>query len=477
MFKSVFSKYFTVTATIVFASFVLLAGMQTLFARRYWLRDKELLLNQHAVIVAGFVSENTFQSSSGEYIIPSTITPTLDRFAKSFEGSALVVDTDFRVLLCSDGIACSHINQKLPDSLRSALQNNTLFTVSRVGNFYNEAKYCAGTTLSKNGKTIGYVLVTSSAAELFNYIMDNIRTFLISGLAILIVAFVVLYVMTYRLVRPLRQMAIATRQFSQGNFSYRIKVRGKDEVAELAAALNGMAVSLSSVEEMRRSFVGNVSHELRTPMTTISGFIDGILDGTIPPERQTEYLKIVSEQTKRLSRLVRSMLDLSRIDSGELQLHATSFDLTAVVCNTLVLFEQRIEEKQLRIEGIDTCTPQYITADYDLIQQVVYNLVDNAVKFTEQGGLIRLLLFRKNDRTYCMIRNSGAGIPATELPHIFERFYKSDRSRGLDKNGTGLGLYIVKTLIDLHGGEITVSSREHEYCEFSFWLPDSQKNC
>lgn len=476
MFKSVFSKYFTVMAAIIFCSFVLLAGAQTLFARRYWLRDKETLLKEHAVNIAGFVSEQAFEYLPNEYIIPPTITPTLERFAESFDGNVIVTDTAFCVLLCSDGGNCTHIGEELPISLRPSLQNGSLFSVSRVGNFYDEAKYCSGATLYNGDAVIGYVLVTTSAAELFDYIVDNIQTFLISGLAILIVSFILLYMLTYRLVRPLRQMATATRQFSRGDFSYRVKVRGKDEVAELAAALNGMAVSLSSVEDMRRSFVGNVSHELRTPMTTISGFIDGILDGTIPPDRQKEYLRIVSDETRRLSRLVQSMLDLSRIDSGQLKLNPVSFDLTAIVCNTLVLFEQRIEEKEIQIEGIDTCNPQYIQADYDLMQQIVYNLVDNAVKFTEQGGRIRLLIFRKDNRTYCMLRNTGSGIPAAELPHIFDRFYKSDRSRGLDKNGTGIGLYIVKTLIDLHGGEITVSSREHEYCEFVFWLPDSQKS-
>ena len=477
MFKSVFSKYFTATAAIIFCSFILLAGLQALLARRYWLRDKEIFLSEHAANIAGFVADNSFVMKTGEHLIPATITPVLDRLADSFDGSALITDTSFQVLLCSDGLNCSHIGEELPGVLRPNLQNNSLFTVSRVGNFYDEARYCSGVTLYKNNTVIGYVLVTTSARELLDYILDNVQTFLVSGLAILIIAFVVLYVMTYRLVNPLRQMATATRQFSQGDFSYRVKVHGKDEIAELAAALNGMAVSLSSVEEMRRSFIGNVSHELRTPMTTISGFIDGILDGTIPPERQAEYLKIVSDETKRLSRLVRSMLDLSRIDSGELKLNPTTFDLTSAACNTLVLFEQRIEEKDLSIEGIETCEPQYVTADYDLLQQVMYNLTDNAVKFTEQGGRIRMAIFRKDDRTYCTIRNSGTGIPTTELPHIFDRFYKSDRSRGLDKNGTGLGLYIVKTLINLHGGEISVSSRENEYCEFTFWLPDSQKNC
>ncbi len=476
MFKSVFSKYFTVIAAVILSAFVLLAGVQTLFARRYWVRDKEELLTNHAANIAGFVAENSFEAfpdaSGSSYYIPAAMTPTLARLAEAFDGNALVVDTDFRILLCSDGSACPHIKQELPITVRTGLRNGPLFLVSRLGDLYDEAQYCSGTTLVKNNTVIGYVLVTSPATELLNYIIEYIQIFLISGLSILIVSFIVLYLMTYRLVRPLRQMAVATRRFSQGDFSYRVPVRGKDEVAELAAALNGMATTLSSTEAMHRSFVGNVSHELRTPMTTISGFIDGILDGTIPAERQSEYLRIVSEETKRLSRLVKSMLDLSRIDSGQLKLSPSSFDLTALACNTLVLFENRIEEKHLAIEGIDTCSPQFVTADYDLLQQVVYNLLDNAVKFTQENGKIRLLIFRQEERTYCTVRNTGPGIPAAELPHIFDRFYKSDRSRGLDKAGTGLGLYIVKTLVDLHHGEITVSSREDEFCEFTFWLPD-----
>lgn len=472
MFKTVFSKYFAATAAIIFFSFLLLTGSHALFARRYWLRDKQKVLADHAANVSGFVVQNSIEITPDKHFFPHTLSSPLERLAESFDGNILVTDVNFRVVLCSDNSSCEHMDKTLPTAFHAPLKNGSLFTVSRVNDFYSEAQYCSGTVLKQNATVIGYVIVTSSAKELVQYIIENVQISLISGLSVMMVAFVVLYLMTYRMVRPLRQMAVATRQFSQGDFSYRIKVSGKDEVAELAAALNGMASSLSAFEDAHRSFVGNVSHELRTPMTTISGFIDGILDGTIPPERHGEYLHVVSDEIRRLSRLVQSMLDLSRIDTGALKLRPVSFDLTAVVCSTLVLFEQRIEEKGVQIEGLDTCSPQFVVADYDLMQQVVYNLIDNAVKFTENGGRLRLQVLRKQDRTYCMIRNSGEGIPSIELPHIFERFYKSDRSRGLDKHGTGIGLYIVKTLIDLHGGEITVSSREREYAEFTFWLPD-----
>ena len=261
-----------------------------------------------------------------------------------------------------------------------------------------------------------------------------------------------------------------------GDFSYRLPVKGKDEIAELAASLNSMAVSLSAVEGMSRSFVANVSHELKTPMTTIAGFIDGILDGTIPDEKRNYYLKIVSDEVKRLSRLVKSMLDLSRIDSGQLKLKPVTFDLTTVIGNALVMSEQRIDEKHITITGLEDCPPLEVYGDFDLIGQVVYNLLDNAIKFTNDGGEIGFRLEKRDGRTYFAIRNSGIGISAQELPHIFERFYKSDKSRSLDKKGVGLGLYIVKSVINLHGGEIIVRSIEGEYCEFEFWLPAPAEN-
>ena len=184
-------------------------------------------------------------------------------------------------------------------------------------------------------------------------------------------------------------------------------------------------------------------------------------------------MKIVSDEVKRLSRLVRSMLDLSRIDSGELKMNTVRLNLTEVVGNVLVASEQRIEKKRLTITGLEDCERQEIDGDYDLMNQVLYNLLDNAIKFTDEGGNIHIRLYRENGRVYVSIRNTGEGIPPEEMPQIFERFYKSDRSRSLDKNGVGLGLYIVHTVVRLHGGEITVRSVQNDYTEFCFWIPES----
>lgn len=274
-------------------------------------------------------------------------------------------------------------------------------------------------------------------------------------------------------------MSAAAKAFGNGDFSIRVPDDRDDEIGELGHAFNNMANSLSDSEGMRRSFIANVSHELKTPMTTIAGFIDGILDGTIPPERQNYYLKIVSDEVKRLSRLVRSMLNLSRIDSGELKINPVNFDLTDTVFQTVLTFEQKIDEKKIEIRNLENAIPMTVYGDQDLLHQVIYNIVENAVKFTNEGGYISFTLADSIDRACLSIENSGMGIAAEDLPRVFDRFYKTDKSRSRDKNGLGLGLFLCKTILKLHGGDITVSSVENEYCRFDLYIPkpvNNQKN-
>jgi len=268
-------------------------------------------------------------------------------------------------------------------------------------------------------------------------------------------------------------MADATRAFANGDFSVRVPVEGVDEIGVLAASINEMATSLAELEMSSRSFTANVSHELKTPMTTIGGFVDGILDGTIPEEKHRHYLTIVSEEIKRLSRLVKAMLQLAKIEAGERQIIANQFDIHDTVIQTVFAFEQVIESKDLEIRGLDV-DKIMVEADEDLIHQVVYNLVDNAVKFTNQGGYIEFEFNGDDKMIYVAVRNSGDGIPENELNKLFDRFYKTDRSRSLDKNGVGLGLYIVRTVIGLHGGEIRARSKQGEFTEFEFSIPLSR---
>ena len=477
MFKSIFTKYFTVMSLIIVISFAAMGAMQMLFSTRYWVDEKRNLLEENTLRIAEMTSQLAVEDTenAGHYqILGDRLSPYLSLMADAIDATVLVVSNKGEVILCSD-TALHPSDAMLTDAIVAKMDGSGFFEVGKLGGYYTARQYTTGEPILLNGGQVqlGYVFTSISAAGMSEYLMNNLQVFFLSALGVLTLTFIALYVMTYRMVRPLRQMAAATRSFGMGDFTYRIPVHGKDEVAELATSLNNMAVSLSSVEGMRRSFVANVSHELKTPMTTIAGFIDGILDGTIPDEKRNHYLKIVSDEVKRLSRLVKSMLDLSRIDNGELHLKPVAYDLTEQACTVLLSFEQRIEDKDIRVEGLEDCPRIDVTGDFDLLGQVIYNLVDNAVKFIDVGGTLSVSIERRDGRVYCAVRNTGAGIPAQEMPHIFERFYKSDRSRSLDKNGMGLGLYIVKTVINLHHGEIVVRSVEGEYTEFEFWLPDT----
>ncbi len=477
MFKSVFSKYFSTLTLIIVAGFLVMGGLQILLFSRSLAEDKRDLLQENAEAIAAHTATEVIESKltpNGGVIYrldQEGLNPFLRMIGTAIDATIFLTDGDGDVLLCSDAALLPLAKDTPLGAITAQVTGDSHFTVSTASGLFESPQYTVGVPIKIKERVIGYVVVTAPTASAGNILWDNFKVYLLSALGALVLSFVVVYVFTFRLVRPLRQMAAATRRFAQGDFSARVRVKGKDEVAELGDALNHMAVSLSSVEMMRRSFVANVSHELKTPMTTIAGFVDGMLDGTIPPKDQPRYMKIVSDEVKRLSRLVRSMLDLSRIDSGELKLTTVRMDLTEALCGVLVASEQRIEKKNLRITGLEDCGKAEIDGDVDLMSQVLYNLVDNAIKFTNDGGDIDIRLSSENGRVEFVIRNTGAGIPPQEMPQIFERFYKSDRSRALDKNGMGLGLYIVKTVVNLHHGEVAVRSVEGEFTEFSFRLP------
>lgn len=479
MFKSIFSKYFTVVVAVVLTSFVALCGTQTLLSARYWTTERRDSLCQSAVTVADCTASYTIRDGAGGFVIGEGFQPFFKLLAETDANFGRVIVVNGRGELVLSTLDISPETVLPPALMQEAVTNVTAnvpwFFVGTVGDVYAERQYTAVAPVVYDNEVIAYAFVSSPTDRLADYIVTNLQVFLLSAMTVLALTFAVMYVMAFRLVRPLRQMAEATRRFAEGDFSARVKVKGRDEVAELAAALNSMAVSISSAEETRRSFVGNISHDLKTPMTTIAGFIDGILDGTIPPDRREHYLRIVSDEVKRLSRLVKSMLDLSRIDGGQLTINPVSFDLAEMACNTLLSFEQRLSDKHVTVEGLEDSPRCCVRGDFDLIGQVVYNLTDNATKFIDTDGTLTVSLTRREGWVHFRIRNTGAGIPAPEMPHIFERFYKSDRSRSLDKQGVGLGLYIVKNVISLHGGEITVRSVENEFCEFEFRLPAAEE--
>lgn len=320
----------------------------------------------------------------------------------------------------------------------------------------------------------GAVFVTTVSLDLFGALLPFLALYVgFTGLA-LAIAFVFVYFVTLQIFRPLSQMRTAARAYADGDFSMRVEVKRNDELGELATVFNNMADSLDRLEQMRRGFVEDVSHELRTPMTSIAGFIDGILDGVIEPEEEKRYLTIVSEEIKRLSRMVSGMLDVAKIQSGTMVYTKCSFDISEILAKNLAGFEERISEKNIDLRcPIDPEDDWFVYGDPDAIHRVIYNLLDNALKFVETGGKVFVFAQKENGFVRISVRNSGATIAQKDLPHIFERFYKTDKSRSKNKSGVGIGLYLVGNIVRDLGGEVSADSVEGQYTEFSFTLPQA----
>ena len=327
-----------------------------------------------------------------------------------------------------------------------------------------------------NQSWVGYVVVTSASDVWSNMMSTTLRSIAVAGLWILLAALIVIYFTTEKIISPLREISRASKKLMVGQFDVRVQVHGRDEVAELAMAFNQMASALQNLDAMRNSFVANVSHDLRTPMTTISGFIDGILDGVIPPEQHAQYLQVVSDEVRRLSRLVTALLDVSRLQAGDRKFDLKPFDVCEMGRQILISFEQKIDEKGLDVEFDCDDERMFVIADKDAIHQILYNICDNAVKFSVPGGKLRMSFTwiqgegGRRRKAAVTVFNEGQGIPAEDLPFVFERFYKSDKSRSLDKSGVGLGMFISKTIIEAHGETISVTSDYGKNCSFTFTL-------
>ena len=389
------------------------------------------------------------------------------------EMSSVICDLEGKLILCAENpLSCPHQGLVISDDfVDQVVENKVIRSTGVIQGLYAESRNVVAVPIENDGKAIGIVITSMPVSEellAFNRLSEM---YLIIAIVVVLVAVLVAWYFIRRHSKPLRDMAKAAQDFGHGKLDARVQVdKGTSkEVQDLASAFNTMAVSLQLSENHRQAFVENVSHELKTPMTTISGFVDGILDGTIPPEKQDYYLTMVSNETKRLSRLVRSMLDISKLqDTGSLL--RTRFDLSEAAGQVLITFEQKINGKSLDVEVDFPEFPVYTNAAPDAITQVIYNLVDNAVKFCPEHGQLGLRLKVSGQKLYFSVYNSGETIPAEELPLVFERFHKLDKSRSENRDSWGLGLYIVKTIICGHDENISVTSKDG-ITEFTFTLP------
>lgn len=475
MKKTVFKRFLIFALCTSLVCILIALGVLTFPVSDYITRSKKNTLEQNTRELATFISE-----ISGGDIDSLTdrekqiFTSALDSLASSQHAVVIIAKQSGEITYCSSEDMLES-SDTLPQEVIKDISDGEHFEQGTLHNIYKRSYYISSAPIKSadSNDTIRYCIVAQATLWTSDYIPSVFLMLVI----LVIIATLMLFILTssyvYNTTRPLKQMSTAAKRFAVGDFNSRVHVDSKDELGELADAFNEMAESLSASENMRRNFIANVSHELKTPMTTIAGYIDGMLDGTIPESEQPMYLSIVSDEVKRLSRLVTSMISLSKIDSGEIKVNKVPFVLEDTVFSVLLGFEGELEKKNITVEGLDGDKDTYAYGDRDLIYQVIYNLVENAVKFTNRDGYIKVGCNKSTNRTYMYVENSGAGILPEDLRLVFDKFYKADKSRSSDKKSMGLGLYIVRTIVLLHDGNVTVESEPDKYCRFIFWLPNA----
>ena len=470
--RTISREFFSTIAAVLVLGLSVMCAIQTALSAAYFVNERRAALT---AILDGAAALTERFAEAG-YIVTRPLGDDRAQSARSgyelFNTSSgamvFVTAEDGSVLLHTEGADFTdrRIPQKMLDQMDAG---DDLFVTGTLDGVYTDKYYTAGRRIDING-TVGYLFAASPMTALGSYIMDMLVMFGISAVAILLLCSLLCWVLARRITGPIEAISDAARKLGSGDFTARAPVDGCVELADFATTFNNMATRLQTIDNSRGQFMGNIAHELRTPMTTIKGFIDGMLDGTIPQEENQHYLTIVSQETGRLARLVQNMLDITKLEAGEVPVHARNYDLWKTVNDVVLSDEQRIEDGRIDIRGLGG-PPMMICADPDFVHQVVYNIVDNAIKFTPEGGAISFSAQKKGGMVEVRIENTGSGIAPEALPFVFERFYKEDRSRGMNTRGSGLGLHICKILVNLSGGQIHAESEEGKWCRFVFTLP------
>ena len=470
--KSTFGRSFSVFAGILLVALTVLGGSFQMMVQDFLTDTTFDSLEQDAQIIADLAASYMEDDSlSGREFLMN-----LDIASKVSGSDAVICNSDGKVTICSDSLfGCKHMGLYVNEEyLQKVLSQGSDRATGLIKGLYSEERFLVALPVTAADGDTGIIIVSSPSASVNQVLTKISNIFLTTAVCVILVSVAAVSFFARRESKPLQEMAKVANAFGHGNLEARVKIEESysEEVEELALAFNNMACSLQKSEYRRQEFVANVSHELKTPMTTISGYVDGMLDKTIPEDKWPHYLQIVSDETKRLSRLVRSMLDISQLQSeggipDEKKIH---FDLEDCCGSVLITFEKKIEDKGLNVEVDMPEHPVYTFANEDYITQVIYNLIDNAVKFCPTGKTLGLKIREGGAKVYVSVSNEGDTIPPEELPLVFDRFHKLDKSRSQNRDGWGLGLYIVKTIVCSHGENISVTSRDGK-TEFTFTLP------
>ena len=486
MGKTLFTRIFLTTVLIIFVSCGLTISLLYSQLGSYLVNAQSKTLERtadHMAEVAGrFVGE-----SEGGFITGSYDSAAVWMFQKNIENQSnnngctvLIVDVNANIIAMAGDIDFIEdkyiddyrldprlISKALDGSETSGISGDKTPGISK--NIYVVTEPIYGGYASEN-MIWGAVVVCKPLPEIRQARNEVMALVLTSQCIAILIAFLVSFILARSISRPMSKLSSAVKAVASGDYTQKIEYGSNDEMGELISGFNYMTETLKEIDEIRSSFVSNVAHELRTPMTIISGFVEGILDGTISEEDRDKYLGIVLSESRRLGRLVNDLLQASRLESGTAKLVMRQIDVNEMLRKGIISYENAITEKNIHVEvqfKYDHC---YALGDEDSIYRVIMNLLDNAVKFTPEDGVIRVRSSEGVRKIEVSIENTGSGISEKDLSKIWERFYKTDRSRSIDKRGVGLGLYLVKTIISQHNNRIWAESKEGEYTRFTFTL-------
>lgn len=466
--QSMFGKIFVINIISILVCVSILGSTAMLIMTGYISKQSEESLSKNADTIISLMKSD---------ISKSTMTDMLNGFAHAMGTYIVITDSKSDVVVCSDR---SNLTTAVPSFISSEYTKTVLMgqkntTIGTMGNMFKMTMFTLQIPIkNSDGSVVGAVMLSRPIPEHQRMKTEIMHMMIVSMLLIMTFSFILSYFLSKRLSTPIHKICESTNKFAKGDFSVRVDTGGNgndtSEIVELTHAFNNMAEEIEKSEEIKNAFISDVSHELRTPMTTIGGFVSGILDDTVPKDKQKDYLKIVYDEIGRLSRLVNTFLDITRLQSDKMTLNKVDFDINELIRIVIIGLESKLEGKDINVKLDIENESCYVNADRDCIMRVITNLMDNAVKFTNEGGEISIIVSEFKHDVNISIRNTGCGISKEQQSMIFKRFYKADKSRSQNKEGTGIGLYLVKNILSAHGKDIKLDSVENEYARFSFDL-------
>lgn len=470
MKRTLYLKFVLAYIIFGFFGFLVVATITSSMTLEHLKRDRADALYKEAILISNSYATDLYNSET----TLESVWRQIDALGTFMNASIWIVNPSGLIVLDSSSPIDIENSRTIPD-FNPTITGNSFYTVGKFFSMFEEDMISAFAPITSDYKVKGYVIIHYSMHELEKTAASLLNISYLTLVLLFVLSLIILLFFTELVYMPLRKITHATEQYAIGNFRYKFQIDSEDEIGYLGASLAYMASEISKSEDNQKRLVANISHDFRSPLTSMRGYLEAMLDGTIPPELHEKYLGVVLNETDRLTKLTNSLLTLNNLNTQGMILEKTSFDINQVIKNTAASFEGTCRNKLITIELALTGKTMFVTADLVKIQQVLYNLVDNAIKFSHKNSSIKIETIEKSNKILVSVKDNGIGIPKDSIKLIWDRFYKTDLSRGKDKKGTGLGLSITKEIIHAHNENINVISTEGEGTEFIFTLEKSKE--